>query len=158
MAAHRSSEADADRRRAPAAGEPYPWVVRLLRQFDLALLAIALPIFLAVDLPILGWLAAAIGWVCQRAIRHALGRRAAASDDPRTVAGITAGSMLARAWLMALAIFAVGIGDREAGLSAAVLTIVLFTAFFSTQMALRPLDRGPSGSLDRRPLDRRPAQ
>lgn len=132
---------NAQRPGSPAAGEPYPWVIRLLRQFDIALLALALPLFLLAELPLLGWLAAAVGWVCQRVIRRVLEQRAAASDDPRTVAGLTAGSMIARAWLMALAIFGVGMTDREAGLSAAVLVIVLFTAFFSTQIALRPFDR-----------------
>ncbi len=131
-----------ERSSAAVAGEPYPWVVRFVRHFDLALLAVALPVFLVADLPVLGWAAAAVAWVCQRAVRHALEQRAAASEDPRTVAGITAGSMIARAWLMALAIFGVGMTDREAGLSAAVLVIVLFTAFFSTQMALRPFDSG----------------
>lgn len=126
----------------PAARDPEPWVVRLVRHFDLALLAVALPVFLLAELPVLGWAAAAVGWICQRAIRAALEQRAAAKDDPRTVAGITAGSMLARAWILALTVFGVGIaeGDR-AGLSAAVLVIILFTAFFSAQLALRPLDR-----------------
>lgn len=127
-----------------AAGEPYPWIIRLLRYFDIALLALALPVFLVAGLPLLGWVAAAVGWVAQRAVRQALERRAASSGDPRTVAGITAGSMIARAWLLALAVFAVGMTEREAGLSAAVLVIVLFTAFFSTQIALRPFDRGSS--------------
>lgn len=117
-------------------------MLRLLRHFDFVLLAAALPLFLVTGLPLAGWLAAAVGWTCQRVIRHALDRRAEQSDDPRTVAGITAGSMIARAWLLALVIFGVGIGDREAGLAAGVLVIVLFTAFFSTQMALRPFDRG----------------
>jgi hypothetical protein len=124
----------------PAPGKPYPWVVTLVRHFDLALLALALPVFLVAGLPVLGWLAAAVAWVCQRVIRHALDQRARASDDPRTVAGITAGSMLLRGWLMALTIFGVGLTDREAGLSGAVLVILLFTAFFSTQLALRPFD------------------
>ncbi len=124
----------------PAAGDPQPWVIRLLRHFDFALLAIALPVFLVAGLPLLGWAAAAVGWTCQRVVRNALDKRAEASDDLRTVAGITAGSMIARAWLLALAIFAVGLSDREAGLSAAVLVILLFTAFFSTQMALRPFE------------------
>lgn len=128
--------------RSEAPPQPQPWVFRLLRHFDLALLVLALPIFVLAELPLVGWLAAAVGWTCQRTVRQALERRADASDDPRTVAGITAASMLARAWLLALVIFAVGIGDREAGLAAAVLVIVLFTSFFSTQMALRPFDRG----------------
>ena len=134
----------AQRSTPPAVGDPYPWVVRLLRHFDLALLAAALPIFLLADLPVLGWLAAAVAWTCQRAVRAALERRAEASDDPRVVAGIITGSTLARAWLMALTIVGIGLTDREAGLSAAVLAIVLFTAFFSTQLAFRPYDRKPA--------------
>lgn len=119
-------------------------MIRFLRYFDLALLALALPIFLLAELPLLGWVAAAVGWTCQRAVRHALERRAAASDEPRAVAGILVGSTIARAWLMALAIFAAGLTEREAGLAAAALVIVLFSAFFSTQLALRPYDRRPS--------------
>lgn len=121
----------ADRRRSP---------LRLVRNVDFALLALALPVFLVADLPVLGWAAATVAWTCQRLIRTALERRAEASDDPRTVAGITAGSMIARAWLLALAIFAVGLGEREAGLSAAVLVILTFTVFFATNMALRPFE------------------
>lgn len=128
---------------APVAGEPYPWVMRLVRHFDLALLAAALPVFALAGLPLLGWVAAAVAWISQRIIRHVLDQRARASDDPRTVAGITAGSMLLRGWLMALTIFGVGLTDREAGLSAAILVILLFTAFFSTQLALRPFDTRP---------------
>jgi hypothetical protein len=126
------------------AGEPYPWVIRLLRYFDLALLALALPVFLLADLPLLGWVAAAVGWTCQRAVRQALERRAEASREPGKVAGIMVASMMARAWLMALAILAAGLTEREAGLSAGILVIVLFSAYFSTQFALRPYDRRAS--------------
>jgi hypothetical protein len=68
-------------------------------------------------------------------------RRAEASDDPRVVAGWTAGSMIARGWFCALAIFGVGLAEGdEAGLSAAVLVIALFTVYFMVRMILRPLD------------------
>lgn len=130
------------RQSGPVAGDSEPWVVRLVRNFDLAILALALPVFLLAELPVLGWAAAGVGWLCQRLIRAALEQRAAATDDPRTAAGITAGSMLARAWILALTVFGVGIADGdETGLAAAVLVIVLFTAFFSAQLALRPVDR-----------------
>lgn len=128
---------------AAGAGSPHPWA-RLVRHVDLALLALALPLFLVAGLPALGWLAAAVAWVSQRAIRHAFDRRAAASDDPRTVAGLVAGSMLLRGWLVALTILGGGLIEREAGLSGAVLVIVLFTAFFATQLARRPFDAGVS--------------
>ncbi len=121
-----------------------PAMVRFLRYFDLAVLALALVVFLVADLPLLGWAAAAVGWIAQRAVRAALEERVQGSTDPRAVAGVLTGSMIGRAWLMALLVFAAGLVDREAGLAAAVTVIILFTAFFSTQFALRPYDRGAS--------------
>ena len=56
-----------------------------LKYADLGLLALALPLFIATGLPLLGWGAAAFGWITQRLIRDALNKRAAASNDPRTV-------------------------------------------------------------------------
>jgi hypothetical protein len=114
----------------------------LLRYLDLVALALALPLFLVAGLPLLGYAAAAAAWLAQRGIRELLHRRAAASDDPRTVAGLLAGSMIVRGWLAALTIFGVGLADREAGLSAAVLVIALFTLFLSGEMVTRPFEAG----------------
>lgn len=115
-----------------------------LRLLDLFVLAAALPVFLAAGFPLAGWLAAAGAWVAQRVIREVLERRARASDDPRTVAGLAAGSMLARGWLVALTIFLVGISaGNDAGLAAAVLVIALFTVFFTVSMVVRPFDETP---------------
>jgi hypothetical protein len=114
----------------------------LLRYLDLVVLALALPVFLLAGFPLLGYAAGAGAWLAQRAIRELLNRRARASDDPRTVAGLLAGSMMARGWLAALAIFGVGLAEREAGLSAAVLFIALFTIFLTGEMIARPFDPG----------------
>ena len=114
----------------------------VLRYLDLVLLVVALPVFLLAGLPLLGYLAAAVAWVVQRAIQAQTDRRARESDDPRKVAGLLAGSMIARGWLMALAVFGVGMAaDREDGLAAAVLCIALFTAYFSATMLTRPFER-----------------
>ena len=111
-----------------------------MRHFDLAILAVALVVFLLADLPLLGYGAAAVAWLAQRAVRSLITRRAEASNEPRTVAMLLTVSMIARAWLMALVVFGAGMIDRQAGLAGAVLVIVLFTAFFSAQLALRPYD------------------
>jgi hypothetical protein len=116
---------------------PLAW----LRYADFGLLLLALPIFIAAGLPLLGWGAAAAGWTLQRLVREFTTKRAAASNDPRTVAGLLAGSMIGRAWLIALTIFGAGLVEREAGLSAAVLVIVLFTLYFTVNMVLRPFER-----------------
>ena len=113
----------------------------VLRYLDIVLLIVALPIFLVAGLPMLGYAAGAGAWIVQRAIQILLNRKAAASEDPRTVVGITAGSIIGRGWLVALTIFAAGLVDNEAGLAAAVLVIVLFTAYFTVSMILRPFDK-----------------
>jgi hypothetical protein len=118
-------------------GHPLSW----LRYADLGLLALALPIFLAAGLPLLGWGAAAFAWSAQRLIRAALEARARASKDPRTVATLMAASMIGRAWLIALTIFGAGLVERKAGLSAAVLVIALFTLYFTVNLVLRPFER-----------------
>jgi hypothetical protein len=117
----------------------------VLRQLDLVVLALALPVFLAAGFPLAGYAAAAGAWVVQRAIKAAFERRAKATDDPRTVVGLTAGSMLARGWLVALTILLVGLGENDAGLAAAVLVIVLFTIHFTLSMVLRPFEQRPEG-------------
>ena len=114
--------------------------LRMMRYLDLALLALALPVFLAADLPLLGWAGAAFGWLLQRGIQRLIEDRARASDDPRTVAGLLTGSMIARGWIVAGSIFIVGLSEREAGLSAAILSITLFTFYFTGQMIGRPFE------------------
>jgi hypothetical protein len=109
-----------------------------LRYLDIVLLALALPVFLIGGLPLLGYAAGAVAWLVQRALQVLLNRRAAAADDPRSVVGIAAGSMIGRGWLVALTIFAAGLKDNDAGLAAAVLVIVLFTAYFTVSIILRP--------------------
>ena len=112
----------------------------LIRYFDIVLLIVALPVFLIGGLPMLGYAAGAGAWLVQRALQIYLNRKALAADDPRVTVGIAAGSMIGRAWLVALTIFAVGLNDEEAGLAAAVLVIVLFTAYFTVTMIMRPFD------------------
>jgi hypothetical protein len=119
-----------------------------IRFLDLLVLLAVLPLFVFVDLPLEAYLVGGGVWILQRAIQIVLQRRAEASDDPRIVAGYTAGSMIARGWLCALAIFGVGLaaGD-EAGLSAALLVIGLFTVYFTVRMITRPID----AAAERRP-------
>ena len=120
--------------------------LRVLRYLDLVVLALALPLFAATGLPLLGWAGAAFGWLVQRAIQAAINSRAEASDDPRTVAGLLTASMISRGWFVAGSIFIVGLTDREAGLSAAILAITLFTIYFTSTMLTRPFDAGSRGT------------
>jgi len=115
----------------------------LLKYLDLVILAVALPIFIVAGWPLLGYAAAAFAWLVQRVINDVLARRAAASDDPKTVVGLTAGSMIGRGWLVALTIFGAYViagSDDAVGLAAAVLVVVLFTAYFTVNLILRPFE------------------
>lgn len=106
---------------------------------DLVLLALALPVFLLADLPMLGYAAAAAAWLAQRALQRFAGARASrnlAAGDRRTAMGYTAVAMLGRLWLVALVVLLVGLlGEREDGLAAAVLSAALFTVYFAGEAA-----------------------
>lgn len=112
-----------------------------MRYLDLVVLALALPVFVFAGFPMLGYAAAATAWLAQRVLREYLFRRARAADDPRTIAGLLAGSMLARGWFVAGAIFAVGLIDDKAGLAAGVLSIALFTCMLTGDMLTRPFEQ-----------------
>jgi hypothetical protein len=136
MTASGTSDVSAGRPELPPLRVP-GWV----RFLDLFVLLAVLPLFVLADLPFEAYLVGGGAWVVQRVIQQLLQRRAEASDDPRIVAGYTAGSMIARGWLCALAIFGVGLaaGD-DAGLAAALLVIGLFTVYFTVRMITRPID------------------
>ncbi|MCW3012530.1 MAG: hypothetical protein JWO90_2934 [Solirubrobacterales bacterium] len=128
-----------------------------VKHADLVVLLLALPVFLVAGFPMAGYLVGAVAYVLQKAIKEVAERRALEiashsvgnrdrelSDsiaDMRKVAGLTAGSMIGRGWLTALAIFggwfAAGQEDGV-GLAAALLVVVCFTVYFSTAMVARP--------------------
>lgn len=103
---------------------------------DLLLLAVALAVFLLGGLPLLGYAVAAAAWLAQRGIQTLAGHRAQAelsAGNRQKAMGIVAATTLGRVWLMATAVLLVGLAEREAGLSAAVLVLVLFTVSFAAQ-------------------------
>jgi hypothetical protein len=113
-----------------------------VRYIDFAALALALPVFILAGFPIVGYLVGGGAWIVQRIVQVYVQRRAAASSDPRTIVGLLAGSMIARGWFCAIAIFLCGILDSDnAGLAAAVLVVLLFTVYFAVQMIVRPMDK-----------------
>ena len=113
----------------------------VLRNLDLVLLAVALLVFLAIGLPLLGYVTALGIWLMWRAIGAYAERKARATSDLGRMAAITTGSMIGRGWLMGLTLLAVGLsfGD-DVGLSAAVLCVVLFTVSFTTRLVVRPIE------------------
>jgi hypothetical protein len=117
-----------------------PTSVRVMRNVDVLVLALALPLFVVAGWPIVGWLLGAGVWALQRLISEYAVRKAEASDDPRTKVGLLAGSMIGRGWLVAGIILAVGLNNNDAGLSGAVLFLAVFTVQFTMTLALRPFE------------------
>jgi uncharacterized membrane protein YkgB len=103
---------------------------------DLLVLAAALAVFLLGGLPMLGYAVAAAAWLTQRGIQALATRRAnaeLAAGNRQKAMGIVAATTLGRVWLMSTVVLLVGLSDREAGLTAAVLVLVLFTVSFAAQ-------------------------
>jgi len=120
------------------------------KHVDLLLLAVAFVVFAIGGLPLLGYAVAAAVWLAQRGIQALASRRA--SDDlshgnRQRAMGTVAATTLGRVWLMATAVLLVGIVEREAGLSAALLLLALFTLSFAAQgvaYLLEPDEQGIS--------------
>jgi hypothetical protein len=103
---------------------------------DLVVLAAALAVFLLGEFPLLGYAVAAGCWLLQRAIQIVATRRATsqlAAGNRQKAMGIVGATTLGRVWLMATAVLLVGLAERQAGLAAAVLVLVLFTVSFAAQ-------------------------
>jgi predicted lipid-binding transport protein (Tim44 family) len=111
-----------------------------MRNVDVPVLALALAIFLVAGFPIAGWLTGTGAWAAQRIVSELAIKKANAATDPRTKVGLLAGSMIGRGWLVAGIIVAVGLGNNKAGLSAAVLFLVVFTIQFTITLAMRPYE------------------
>jgi hypothetical protein len=120
--------------------------VSFVRQRDLVVLVVALPVFLIAGFPMLGYAVAATAWLVQWTV-HLLGERRAAVSlaacDRRGALGVVAATTLGRVWLVALAVLLVGVlADREDGLAAAVLSAALVTAYLISLFGSRLLEPG----------------
>lgn len=111
---------------------------RAVRYLDLAVIALALPVFLLADLPLLGWIGAAIGWGGQRLIQAGLEKKASMTEDPKGFFRLMAGSLIGRSWFLVLVIFATGLIERSAGLYAALLALITFTTYLIVSVIFRP--------------------
>jgi hypothetical protein len=119
--------------------------MRVLAYLDLIALALALPVFVVAGLPLGGWALGAGVWMAQRALQLFFERRLRRTDDPKAVVGYTAGGAIARGWLAAVAVLAIGIlaGD-DVGLSAVVFVLFLFTVYFASRLIAHAGEQGVS--------------
>src|SRR3954452_24987934 len=118
---------------------------------DLIALALALPVFLLGDFPLLGYAVGAAVWLVQRAVQSLAARRAReelSHGERQRAMGIVAGTGLGRVWLIAAVVLVVGLAvDEDGGLAAAVLLVFLFTISIAAQ-AYRHLFKEGAGRRD----------
>lgn len=117
------------------------------KHVDLLTLGAALVVFAIAGLPLLGYAFAAGAWLAQRGIQTLALRRIAAElggGNRQRAMGVVAATSLGRIWLMVTAALLAGVVDREAGLAAAVLLVILFTVSFAAQ-GLAHLFQQPEG-------------
>ena len=115
-----------------------------VRWLDVVLLVISVPVLLLAGLPQLGVLIGAGAWVLNRVVGAFVESRARRAKDMRTQTGLLLGSTLGRAWLAGLTILAAGLaGEREDGLTAALLVLAAFTVYFVLSLILRPERKTP---------------
>lgn len=115
---------------------------------DPLLLAVALAVFLLGDFPMPGFAVGAACWIAQRLVQFFATKRASAelaAGNRQKAMGILAATTLGRVWLMATVILVVGLSDREVGLSAAVMVLVLFTVSFAAQGLAHLFGEQPEG-------------
>jgi hypothetical protein len=122
-----------------------------LRYVDLVVLAAALPVFIAADLPMTAYAVIAVVWLAQHGVElltNRAVRQAAARGDRRAAMGWVGATTLGRVWAVTLAVLLVGVLDsKDAGLAAAVLAAVLFTVHLGGRLLSRfvapPEEPGP---------------
>ncbi len=122
-----------------------------LRNLDLLALIVALPVFILIGAPIAGYAAAAGAWIIGRIGMELAARkrtRALAASNRNAALGVTAAATMGRVWLLAGAILLVGLlGEREAGLAAAILALVLVTIHLISQFADHVLHPESEGAI-----------
>ena len=101
-----------------------------LANLDLIALAIALPVFIALGLALSAYAVAAVLWIASRLV-HAYAERKAKENllkgKRNTAMGAIAATSLGSAWVMAIGVLVAGVIDRDTGLYAAVLLVIVFT-------------------------------
>jgi hypothetical protein len=121
-----------------------------IRYLDLPFLLVALVVFIAADLPMLGYAVVAGVWLVQLAIEIWARRRTQKELDQgnrRGAMGWVAATGLGRVYIVTTAVLLVGLlGSREDGLAAAVLGLVLFTVHFACRFAANAIEGTPAGS------------
>jgi hypothetical protein len=132
---------------APSGGLAVTDPLLPLRWLDVILVVLAAPFAILMGAAPLGYAVGGAAWIVNRLIGAAVERKAKAATDVRKTVGMNLGALIARSWLVGLTILAVGLlGDREDGLTAAILVLAAFTIYFATSLLSRSLEGNPPRS------------
>jgi hypothetical protein len=113
----------------------------LFRWLDVVLVVLAAPFVILMGLPVLGYAVGATAWIANRLIGVGVEKLAGGQQDVRRAVGLNLFALIARSWLVGLTILDVGLaGDREDGLTAAILVLAAFTLYFVTSLLTRSLE------------------
>ena len=114
--------------------------MRILHNLDLLVLAIALPVFIVADLPLVGWAATTGAWLATRVIQYYAERRAIAAGTRRAAMGARGATLVARLYVVGLTVFGAGLIERKAGACAGILAVVVFTVYFLSLVIVNALE------------------
>ncbi|HET6642658.1 MAG TPA: hypothetical protein VFG93_05240 [Gaiellaceae bacterium] len=108
-----------------ATPRPMP-AARLPRIAGAAVIALALPVFLAAELPLRGWVLAAVLWVGAEAIALLLSRLSLGTDN-LAAAGVRGVGMMFRSVAVMVIVIVVAASNAEVGVAAGVLYAIAYT-------------------------------
>ena len=110
----------------------------LLRYLDVCLVAATGPFVLVGAIPAVGYCLGAAAWLLTRAGVAFAHERARRTRDARVRAGLLVGAMMARVWLVALAVILARFeGGKDDGVTAAGLVLAAFTMYLVMSFLLR---------------------
>jgi hypothetical protein len=113
----------------------------LLRYLDIVVVLAAAPFVVLAGLPVLGYAVAAFAWILQRVIAVKVDAYARSLDDIRRAVGFNVGTLLARVWIIGLAIVLVGTqGSHEDGVMASATCLIALTIYFATVLMGRSVE------------------
>ena len=113
-----------------------------LRYLDIGLVLITGPVVIAAGLPVLGYVCGGGAWIVTRLGAAYAEQRVAAHGDSTARLGVQVAGMMARVWIVVLAVVVARVvGDREDGIMAAAITLAAFTVYLTMTLVIRSVER-----------------
>lgn len=113
---------------------PRPMPGRLLPALAAAgVLVLALPVFVAADLPLEAWVIASVLWLAGEALGLLLARLGTGADK-LAASGVVGIGMTLRSVAVGVVLIAVAASDARLGLTAAILYVIAFTIEFAVSL------------------------